>query len=32
LLEINNYSAERALRLVAVGWKNYLLMGADFSG
>ena len=29
LLEIDNGAAERALRAVAVGRKNYLFMGAD---
>src|SRR6204780_5497993 len=32
LLEIDNNSAERALRAVAIGRKNYLFMGADSGG
>jgi hypothetical protein len=32
LLEIDNNSAERALRGVAIGRKNYLFMGADSGG
>jgi transposase len=31
-LEIDNNAAERALRAVAIGRKNYLFMGADSSG
>jgi len=31
-LEIDNNSAERALRAVAIGRKNYLFMGADSGG
>jgi hypothetical protein len=31
-LEIGNNAAERALRLVAIGRKNYLFMGADSGG
>ena len=32
LLEIDNNAAERALRAVAIGRKNYLFMGADSGG
>lgn len=32
LLEIDNSAAERALRAVAIGRKNYLFMGADSGG
>ena len=32
LLEIDNSSAERALRAVAIGRKNYLFFGADSGG
>jgi transposase len=32
LLEIDNNAAERALRTVAIGRKNYLFMGADSGG
>jgi len=32
LLEIDNNSAERALRAIAIGRKNYLFMGADSGG
>jgi len=32
LLEIDNSAAERALRTVAIGRKNYLFMGADSGG
>ena len=32
LLEIDNNAAERALRVVAIGRKNYLFMGADSGG
>jgi len=32
LLEIDNSAAERALRAVAVGRKNYLFFGADSGG
>ena len=32
LLEIDNNSAERTLRAVAIGRKNYLFMGADSGG
>jgi len=32
LLEIDNNAAERALRTVAIGRKNYLFMGADTGG
>ena len=32
LLEIDNSAAERALRGVAIGRKNYLFMGADSGG
>jgi transposase len=32
LLEIDNGAAERALRAVAIGRKNYLFMGADSGG
>jgi transposase len=32
LLEIDNSAAERALRAVAIGRKNYLFMGADCGG
>ena len=32
LLEIDNNSAERALRAVAIGRENYLFMGADSGG
>jgi hypothetical protein len=31
-LEIDNNAAERALRAVAIGRKNYLFMGADSGG
>ncbi len=31
-LEIDNYVAERALRTVALGCKNYLLAGSDTGG
>jgi transposase len=31
-LEIDNNAAERALRVVAIGRKNYLFMGADSGG
>jgi hypothetical protein len=31
-LEIDNSAAERALRAVAIGPKNYLFMGADSGG
>lgn len=32
LLEIDNNAAERALRAIAIGRKNYLFMGADSGG
>jgi hypothetical protein len=32
LLEIDNSAAERSLRAVAIGRKNYLFMGADSGG
>jgi hypothetical protein len=32
LLEIDNSAAERALRAVAIGRKNYLFMGANSGG
>ncbi len=32
LLEIDNSAAERALRAVAIGRKNYLFMGSDSGG
>lgn len=32
LLEIDNHAAERALRAVAIGRKNYLLAGSDAGG
>ena len=32
ILEIDNNSAERALRAVAVGRKNYLFAGSDAGG
>jgi transposase len=32
LLEIDNNAAERALRAVAIGRKNYLFMGAESGG
>jgi len=32
LLEIDNSAAERALRAVAIGRKNYLFMGTDSGG
>lgn len=31
-LEIDNNAAERALRAVALGWKNYLFAGSDIGG
>ena len=31
-MEIDNNAAERALRVVAIGRKNYLFMGADSGG
>jgi hypothetical protein len=31
-IEIDNNAAERALRAVALGWKNYLFAGSDSGG
>ena len=32
VIEIDNSAAERALRGIAIGWRNYLFAGADSGG